>query len=1431
MRRAGLLIVAISAIWALIFSTMGLSQTQSDEEEKSRFVTYIENQISTDDFKIGLNGLEGTLSSNVSLSSITLADRKGVWLTIHQPQLVWSRSALLRGKIDVESLTASKIDFLRMPESKEITRPAEATPFSLPELPVAILVDKLEVAEINFAEPVFGLRSRASVGGALKLEDGSLTTDLSVVRLDGPGGVLRSKIDYSSEDERAEINLELSEPENGITANLLNLKGRPPVRLTVKGDGPVSDLTVDLDFDVDERRIMSGGLQISSSGNTRLIATDLQGPLGDILPDAYRDFMGSNSQLSIRAKLSEGGETLIEELKLKSGVLHFNATASLLADGFLDRLVADFDVEPNGSDRVRLPLENGQTSVAGAKLSIDYDAKKKGDWSAKLSVLDVKEPSFNVGSVELVANGNVTNFDNPAARSVQFNLEGEASNVRFVDIGLKAAMGDAIRLSGRGNWQSNQPLNLQDFSLSNDITTITANGSVEESVFGGNIGIVFSKLDAFSLLLGEAISGQGQLEAQGKIAPVSGGFDLKLTGDTQNLRFQRSDLTALFSEATNFRGGVKRDEEGLHFTTLKLSSAHMNAVLDGQYSKKRTNLTINALINEISRLNPNAQGTVDFKAMAKGSSELGLTAQLNAKRLTLKNRQTRNLSLRFDGQYALENLKGDLIGNGQISGKPIELRGFLNVGPQKASLSDIIAKIGATRLNGNLERNTNSLIQSAINIESTDITDAAALALIEASGAVTGSIQLFPVETMQALKANLKLSDFRYEKYRVGSSQLNATVVDVFGQPKTGATIAARRLDVDGTAIRKLDAKIGTSGDLTEFDLNTQLPQYDTNITSKGTVRQTSSKIELLFSSASLRSSITSAELVSPAKLTVQDGQVQIPALSLKVGSGLINLSGTAGNKLNLTARLNQFPLTIINAVQPQMRSGGRLSGRFKIGGSSSSPQITFNTNMQNVTLAALADNGIEPVTGSASGSFQDQAVILQGISLTNSQEIELSARGRIPLSGSGLNVTAEGKAPLNFASRFVRDRGARLSGGARFNMQVTGRTSSPNLSGLLSIENGSFSDPLSNLRLINIGLLAGLNGDRLTIRQGQADLSSGGKLQISGGVALTNNYPADIKLALSNARYSDAQTFSTTANGQLTLTGPLLQDPVLGGTINLQETQISIPENFASGSDLLDVVHKNPDAKTQKTLNRLKKVAPKRRPTSRPSILRLNLRINALSRIFVRGRGLDAELGGQVTVVGPVSNVQPSGGFNLRRGRLSILGQRIDLTEGTITLTGDLDPLIDMTATTRSGDVDAYITLSGRASDIQISFSSSPELPEEEVLAQIIFGRDLGSLSPAQLVKLASIAAELTGGQSPGLIDSIRKGTGLDDIDIVQDEDENTAVKVGKYINDNVYLGVQAGKKTEATINLDITDNIKARGTVSSEGDTGLGIFLEKDY
>ena len=229
-----------------------------------------------------------------------------------------------------------------------------------------------------------------------------------------------------------------------------------------------------------------------------------------------------------------------------------------------------------------------------------------------------------------------------------------------------------------------------------------------------------------------------------------------------------------------------------------------------------------------------------------------------------------------------------------------------------------------------------------------------------------------------------------------------------------------------------------------------------------------------------------------------------------------------------------------------------------------------------------------------------------------------------------------------------------------------------------------------------------------------------------------------------------------------------------------------------------------------------------------------LNLRINAPNRIFVRGRGLDAELGGQLRVTGSTNNIIPIGRFDLVRGRLSILGQRFDLDEGFAQLQGDFVPFLRLVATTESANGTVVsIILEGPADELDVRFESAPELPQDEVLAQLLFGRDLSSISPLQAVQLASAVATLAGSGNGGVINNLREGLDLDDLDFVTEEDGTAAVRAGKYISERVYTDVTVGADgtSEINLNIDIDRNFTARGSVASDGETSVGIFFERDY
>ncbi len=311
-----------------------------------------------------------------------------------------------------------------------------------------------------------------------------------------------------------------------------------------------------------------------------------------------------------------------------------------------------------------------------------------------------------------------------------------------------------------------------------------------------------------------------------------------------------------------------------------------------------------------------------------------------------------------------------------------------------------------------------------------------------------------------------------------------------------------------------------------------------------------------------------------------------------------------------------------------------------------------------------------------------------------------------------------------------------------------------------------------------------------------------------------------------------------TNIGGTITLQGPLQGGARIDGQLLLGQTDVRVPSSTISSLGALpDVVHRQPDRAVVTTLARAGQL-PSGAPinggsTGTRRAFPLNIVIDAPSRIFVRGRGLDAELGGRLTIGGTSADVIPVGRFDLLRGRIDILQQRFDLTEGSASLQGEFEPYIRLVAATTSATgTQVSIVVDGPASEPQVSFDSVPDLPQDEILAQLIFGRDLQSISPLQAVQLAGAISTLAGGGN-GAVDQLRQNLGLDDFDVTTDEQGNAALRAGRYLSENVYTDVTVSSTggTEINLNLDITDEIVAKGGVDQEGNTGIGIFFERDY
>ncbi|HMQ28799.1 MAG TPA: translocation/assembly module TamB domain-containing protein, partial [Acidimicrobiales bacterium] len=356
-------------------------------------------------------------------------------------------------------------------------------------------------------------------------------------------------------------------------------------------------------------------------------------------------------------------------------------------------------------------------------------------------------------------------------------------------------------------------------------------------------------------------------------------------------------------------------------------------------------------------------------------------------------------------------------------------------------------------------------------------------------------------------------------------------------------------------------------------------------------------------------------------------------------------------------------------------------------------------------------------------------------------------------------------------------------------------------LSGRVATQGARLVAPTFGVAVDGIGGSVSLGGGRATLDLTGA-VQGGGRVGVTGGVGLVASFDAALRVALSGARLADPDLYRTSVDGEVTLTGPLAGGALLGGVLNLGETELRIaPTGQGAGGEVEGLRHVNEPAAVRVTRRRAGfdgAGGPGGRSgaggEARP--LRLDLLVNAPNRIFVRGRGLDAELGGSLRLGGTTAQVAPQGQFDLIRGRLDILGRRLVLTEGLARLEGSFDPFLRLVASTEAEGVTVRVVIEGLVSDPDIRFESAPELPEDEVLARLFFGRDLTQLSALQAAQLASAVAELSGRGGSGVMNRLRENFGLDDLDVTTGEDGNAAVRAGRYLSENVY--------TEATVGSD---------------------------
>jgi translocation and assembly module TamB len=320
-----------------------------------------------------------------------------------------------------------------------------------------------------------------------------------------------------------------------------------------------------------------------------------------------------------------------------------------------------------------------------------------------------------------------------------------------------------------------------------------------------------------------------------------------------------------------------------------------------------------------------------------------------------------------------------------------------------------------------------------------------------------------------------------------------------------------------------------------------------------------------------------------------------------------------------------------------------------------------------------------------------------------------------------------------------------------------------------------------------------------------------------------------DLNLRARDAAPIQLDLLSLRGDADLNLRGALTGDLDLSGDVRFAEVAIRVPERLPADVPTLNVVE----------LGERRQPRPPRRrsaASASPERLRLDVRVDAPGAVLVRGRNIDAELGGAVQLRGSAAAPVAEGGFTLVRGEYELVGQPLRFTRGRIGLDADLlDPTLVLEARTQSPGATAILAVEGRARAPRVVLRGEPPMPDDEVLSRLLFGVPPSRLSGLQLTRLGLAAASIAGvgADGSGLLSRLGTGLGLERLRIDSNRRGGAVLEGGRELGERFYFGARQGLESgdpRAVFGLKLAPQIRFESDVGAGG-AGAGAAFELEY
>jgi translocation and assembly module TamB len=566
----------------------------------------------------------------------------------------------------------------------------------------------------------------------------------------------------------------------------------------------------------------------------------------------------------------------------------------------------------------------------------------------------------------------------------------------------------------------------------------------------------------------------------------------------------------------------------------------------------------------------------------------------------------------------------------------------------------------------------------------------------------------------------------------------------------------------------------------------------------------------------------------------------QLAPAKLDYAGGSATVAGSfARGSTSFDAGLDHMPLGILDVVNPTLGLGGYASGKFSYRhAAGSAPTGRIDVAVRGMTRSGLVltsspvDLAIAAVL-TANGAA-GRAVIVSGGKTIGRAQAKI---GPLPagedivrrLIDAPLFAQLRYSGPGDTLWRLIGVETIDLSGPLAVSADIGGTPADPQIRGSLSSDGGRLESATTGTVITGIKATGTFDGSRLNLTAmtgtaGTGTISGEGSFTFGAGKGMG----MDLRLQAQNAVLLNRDDIGATITGPLTMksTG---KGGTIAGDIRIVKGRFKLGSAAAAQVPHLAVKEINrPDDGEQD-------IGAPLAPWT------LDVKARASSQLMVTGLGLDSEWRADLTLKGAINDPAIGGKVDLVRGGYQFAGRRFDLDRGTIRFTGEAppDPVLDITALANLQGINATIHVTGTGLHPDISFTSIPALPEDEVLSRLLFGTSITNLSAPEALQLASAVASLRGGSGGFNLDpinAVRKAVRLDRLRIVPADvttGQKTAVAAGKYIGRRTYVElITDGQGYSATsVEFRITRWLSVLSTVSTIGRQSANLKISKDY